>query len=57
MLDNCIWVINKAKHLEMSSYTIGFDGLEGTMSERPRFGKGLVLGVPSRGPGSGRDSP
>ena len=51
MLDNCIWVVEKVKHLEMSSYTTGFDILEGTMSERQRFGKGLRLGVPSRGPG------
>ena len=57
MLDNCIWVMVRVKHREMSSYTIGFNIWEGTMSERQRFGKGLGLGVPSRGPGSGRDSP
>ena len=57
MLDNCSWVMNRVEHLEMSSYTIGFDISEGTMSERQRFARGLGPGVPSRGTGSVRDSP
>ena len=45
MLDNRCWGMDRVEHLEMSSYTIGFSNLEGTMSERQRFAGGLGLGV------------
>ncbi len=57
MLDNYCWGMDRVKHLEMSSYTIDFTIVEGTMSQRQRFAGGLGLGVRSHETWSVRDSP